>query len=78
MSADTVRAVRVTLFRPSGKYYTKEDWRVPEGAIGPYDMDRSPDFHRIEGGPVLVDAQEPWGYPYLFRGEVRQDGTPLD
>ena len=57
---------RVILFRRSGKYYTEEDWRVPEGAIGPYDMARSPDWRRIDGGPVLVDSQEPWGYPHLF------------
>jgi len=56
----------VILFKPSGKYYTEEEWTIPEGAIGPYDMKYSPDFRRISGGPVLVDTQEPWGYPHLF------------
>lgn len=62
----------VILFKPSGKYYTEESWRVPENAIGPYDMERSPDFRRISGGAVLIDSQEPWGYPHLFPG-VRSD-----
>lgn len=29
-------------------------------------MELSPDFRRIDGGAVLVDSQEPWGYPHLF------------
>lgn len=65
--ADTPRAT-VILFKPSGKYYTEEDWIIPEGATGPYDMKRSPDFRRIGDGAVLVDTQEPWGYPHLFPG----------
>lgn len=58
--------VRVTLFKPSGKFYTSEDWRIPEEAIGPFDMDRSPDFRRIDGGAVLIDSYSPWGFPHLF------------
>lgn len=61
----------VILFKPSGKYYTEEQWRVPDGAIGPWDMERSLDFRRIAGGAVLVATQEPWGFPYLFPGETR-------
>lgn len=57
---------RVILFKIGGKYYTEEEWRVPNTAIGPYDMAESPDFRRIAGGPVLVPAQEPWGYPFLI------------
>lgn len=57
---------RVILFRRSGKYYTEEYWDIPKGAIIPAAMEDSPDFRRIEGGPVLVDTQEPWGYPHLF------------
>lgn len=73
---------RVVLFKPSGKYYTEEEWEVPEDcpsytedgeyrprpAIGPYDMFFSRDFRRIGGGAVLVESQEPWGYPHLFPG----------
>lgn len=71
MTADGDRAAApgtalVILFKLSGKYYTEEPWRIPERAIGPYDMKRSPDFRRIDGGAVLVDTQEPWGYPHLF------------
>lgn len=61
----------VILFKPSGKYYTEEWWEVPDGAIGPYDMDRSPDFRRIAGGPVLVTSQR-WGFPHLFESELHQ------
>lgn len=57
---------QVLLFKPSGKCYTDESWAIPAGAIGPHDMLRSPDFRRINGGPVLVPEQEPWGYPYLL------------
>lgn len=72
----------VLLFKPSGKYYTSEEWRIPEEVqdwsayqghysretIGPRDMDQSPDFRRIDGGAVLVETQEPWGFPHLFPG----------
>lgn len=66
MSADDPHRATVTLFKPSGRYYTEEVWRVPTGTIGPHDLERSPDFRRIAGGAVLVDAQEPWGYPHLL------------
>lgn len=62
----THQKVKVILFKPGGKYYTEEEWSIPENAIGPYDMLNSPDFHRIDGGPVLVVTQEPWGYPHLL------------
>ena len=68
-----VSTVEVTLFKPGGKCYTVESWRIPEDAIGPYDMDRSPDFRRIDGGHVLVEAQEPWGFPYLFPATKEAD-----
>jgi hypothetical protein len=58
---------KVILFRRSGKYYTEEEWEIPEGTIGPYDMDKSPDFRRIDNGPVLVVTQEPWGYPHIIQ-----------
>lgn len=70
---------KVILFKPSGKYYTEEEWRIPESVpnathtrnrppILPADMEHSPDFRRIDGGAVLVESQEPWGYPHLFPG----------
>ena len=59
---------RVILFKSSGKYYTEEQWEIPQETIVPFDMVNSPDFHRIEGGAVLIDTQEPWGYPHLFPG----------
>lgn len=69
------RTASVVLFKPSGIYYTTESWRVPDDALGPYDMTRSPDFRRISGiGPVLVCSDgeligdENWGYPHLFEG----------
>lgn len=56
----------VILFKSNGKFYTQDDWAIPYGAIGPYDMQNSPDFYTIGGGPVLVVTQEPWGYPHLI------------
>lgn len=57
---------KVILFKPSGKYYTEEEWEIPTYAIGPWDMQKSKDFRRIDNGPVLVETQEPWGYPFLL------------
>ena len=69
---------KVILFKPGGKYYTEEEWTIPTveqvvagggtpgDSVGPYSMRFSPDFRRISGGPVLVDTQEPWGYPHLL------------
>jgi hypothetical protein len=69
----------VVLFKPSGKYYTEEPWRIPTreeaqshpdfmpgDMTGPFSMLYSPDFRRIGDGAVLVETQEPWGYPHLF------------
>lgn len=56
----------VILFKPSGKYYTEKQWEIPEDAIGPFDMVNSPDFRRIDGGPVLINDEVIWGYPHLF------------
>lgn len=63
----------VTLFKPSGKYYTEAEWLVPEDAIGPYDMRRSPDCKLAPGWSALVGSIEPWGYPHLIHGESRAD-----
>lgn len=57
---------KVVLFKETGKYYTEEEWEIPDGAIGPYDMRESVDFRRIGHGSVLVETQEPWGYPHLL------------
>lgn len=63
------KTAKVQLFKPGGKWYADEEWVIPADAIGPFDMADSPDFHRISGGPVLVETQEPWGYPFLLVGE---------
>ena len=60
---------KVILFKTSGKYYTEEEWLIPTNAVGPYDMRSSVNWRRIDGGAVLVDTQEPWGYPHLFPSE---------
>jgi hypothetical protein len=68
------RTATVTLFKPSGKYYTTESWRRPFGAIQPSEMNASPDFHQINGGAVLVETDageefpgdENWGVPHLI------------
>jgi hypothetical protein len=72
--------IKVTLFRASGKYYTEEDWELPTadeivergGSRGDYyapqtAMRYSENFRQIDAlGPVLIDSQEPWGYPGLI------------
>lgn len=72
-SINLVLRADVILFDPDGKYYTIEEWRIPLGAIGPWDMVKSVDFHRIAGGPVLVPTQEPWGYPHLFVADDKDE-----
>lgn len=61
-----VKMATVLLFKPNGRFYTEEAWPVPEGATGPWSMRESPEFHRIDGGAVLVEAQEPWGVAHLL------------
>lgn len=77
---------KVILFKPSGKYYTEEEWEIPTAAElekkqshlllryrlhdhQPACMRLSDDFRRIGGGAVLVETQEPWGFPHLLPGE---------
>lgn len=81
------RRVHVTLFKPNGRRYTEEDWRIPATVtdysqsrgeydrepLGPYDMLQSPDFHRISNGPVLIHADGPWGYEHLFPAPTLQE-----
>jgi hypothetical protein len=76
--SEPTRVASVLLFKPEGKYYTKEQWRIPTreeviqaggsagDSVSPFCMRYSPDFRRISGGPVLVESQEPWGYPHLL------------
>lgn len=74
VDSEEVRRASVTLFKPSGKYYTGESWRVPENAEGPEDMISSPDFKRIAGGQVLVESEahshspedKNWGVPHIL------------
>lgn len=66
----------VVLFKDNGKYYTTETWEIPADAIGPHDMGRSPDFRRIGNGAVLIETQEPWGFPHLFPKYVVEERTP--
>lgn len=63
-------AIEATLFKESGKYYCTDLWELPANTLGPFDMVNSPDFRRIGGGAVLINSQEPWGFPHLFPGEV--------
>lgn len=65
---EKITRAKVELYKPNGRYYTEEEWLIPDGAIGPYDMINSPEFRRIDGGAVVISAQEPWGYPHIFPG----------
>lgn len=69
IESGVVKATVVT-FKPSGKYYTEHEWRVPVDAIGPFDLSRSPDYDLAPGWSALVVTQEPWGYPHLFHGKA--------
>lgn len=60
------RYAEAILFKDSGKYYTAENWEIPDDAIGPMDMAHSKDFRRIGDGAVLIPSQEPWGFPWLI------------
>ena len=59
----------VTLLDEDGSYHTEEQWRIPEKAITPFDMLRSPDFdeNRLKNRLVLVESQYPWGFPGLIK-----------
>lgn len=58
----------IKTFKESGKYYTEDKWRIPEGAISPHDMAHSPDFRQISPGwTILVDTQYPWGFPAIIK-----------
>lgn len=66
-----IARAKVILFKPSGKYYTEEEWIIPWEAQGPFDMINSVNFRRIDGGAVFVCSGDPlqgtgWGYPHLF------------
>lgn len=61
-----MKKAKVILFKESGKYYTEEEWTIPELCINPHCMESSIDFRRIGNGKVLVETQEPWGYPALI------------
>lgn len=63
-----VPRAKAILFRATGEYHAEEMWRIPGRAVSPRDMERSPDFHRVYDGAVLIEAQEPWGYPHLIPG----------
>ena len=64
----------VKLFKRSGRYYTTERWRVPKGVNFPSDMRQSPDFRRIDMGPVLVTSER-WGFPAILVGQA-PEGIP--
>lgn len=59
----------VTLLDEDGGYDGEEQWRIPEKAITPFDMLRSPDFdeNRLKNRLVLVESQYPWGFPGLIK-----------
>lgn len=74
----SIATVKVTLFSPGGYWGSEEEWRIPErvpqdtegelwrNPIGPLDVVYSPDFHTIDGGPILVHSQKLGKYPYLI------------
>ena len=68
----TARVVRI---KDSGKYYTEEQWRIPENAYYPRNMAKSPDARLEDGGIYFVPAQYPWGYEEIINPPVRPTST---
>lgn len=64
----TARVVRI---KDSGKYYTEEEWRIPENAHCPRDMADSPDARLDDYSIYVVPAQYPWGYEEIINPPTR-------
>lgn len=64
----TARVVRI---KDSGKYYTEEEWRIPENAFFPRSMADSPDARLDDGSIYVVPAQYPWGYEEIINPPAR-------
>lgn len=69
----TARVVRI---KDSGKYYTEEEWRIPDNAYYPRGMAESPDAHLEDGGIYIVPAQYPWGYEEVINLPARTTTVP--
>lgn len=69
----TARVVRI---KDSGKYYTEEQWRIPDNAYYPRSMAKSPDARLEDGGIYIVPAQYPWGYEEIINLPARTTTVP--
>lgn len=70
-SNDVPATARVVRIKDSGKYYTEEEWRIPENAFFPRSMANSPDARLENGGIYIVPAQYPWGYEEMINPPTR-------
>ena len=68
---DVPATARVVRIKDSGKYYTEEEWRIPENAFFPRSMADSPDARLDDGSIYVVPAQYPWGYEEVINLPTR-------
>ena len=68
---DVPATARVVRIKDSGKYYTEEEWHIPENAHFPRSMADSPDARLDDGSIYVVPAQYPWGYEEVINLPTR-------
>lgn len=75
-TGDVPATARVVRIKDTGKYYTEEQWRIPENAYYPRSMAESPDARLDDGGIYIVPAQYPWGYEEIINLPARTTTVP--
>lgn len=75
-TGDVPATARVVRIKGSEKYYTEEQWRIPENAYYPRSMAESPDAHLDDRGIYIIPAQYPWGYEEIINLPARATSTP--
>ena len=79
-----MKKVKITFFKPSGKYYTTEEGMISETLLGGTNdyWNALKELRRIKGMQMLVqdsgDNKEPYIVPHLFRaleGEQHEPST---
>lgn len=58
--------VTVNFFKPSGKWYTSEDFEIPEGSrLGPAQLGDYLPQQRLLDMVAVTEGPTPWGYPQM-------------
>ena len=69
--------IEVLLFKESGKYYTTDQWRLPEGFTpgeSAVVMRNSPDYRNLYG-PVLIPESDVFTVPHILTGATIEEQT---